>query len=552
MILTTYLERGLLVALVSVLCACGGGGGNQATPIPTATPTPTAAPQSTDDDSDGVANSLDNCPNDANADQIDSDVDGQGDACDALPTSYVFTSSSDIDTVSYTGQTKRHILISDLISTVGSLVEGGVPAIGNQVGVNANVESALNFYFRYSGDDDASESLFQLMDQTLLPDSGAGLTYGAISSGKNLVGKIAGGDGLGGGETSRLINDEFFGWEEGLSPNALPVDLVDYYFSLLENEATDDTVPTVLVAGANTPIGTVTVDAHGRDLKQLLQKFLLGAITFSQGTNDYLQSAFVNELVIDGDNAYTVAEHHWDESFGYFGAARNYADYSDDEIAAKGGRVEYASGFNDANGDGAVDIRSEYNFGNSTNCAKRDRGTVGNSAATDFTQTAFDAFLLGREIIKNAVATGSLSAEAQVALDANIQIAALTWETCIAATVIHYINDVDADMAAYDTANNSFSDLDNFLNMAKHWSEMKGFALGLQFSPLSPFRENDTALANLQNILSLMGDAPVLADGTQAGVAFTGGVSAYRADLQTARDLLQSAYAFDDENTEGW
>ncbi len=36
-----------------------------------------------DDDSDGIANSIDNCPNDYNPSQIDSDGDGMGNACDA-------------------------------------------------------------------------------------------------------------------------------------------------------------------------------------------------------------------------------------------------------------------------------------------------------------------------------------------------------------------------------------------------------------------------------------------------------------------------------------
>ena len=51
---------------------------------PTATPTPgpTPTPTPTDLDSDGVPNASDNCPNVANPDQVDTDADGQGDACD--------------------------------------------------------------------------------------------------------------------------------------------------------------------------------------------------------------------------------------------------------------------------------------------------------------------------------------------------------------------------------------------------------------------------------------------------------------------------------------
>jgi len=36
----------------------------------------------TDRDGDGVANDKDNCPDDANKDQLDTDADGKGDACD--------------------------------------------------------------------------------------------------------------------------------------------------------------------------------------------------------------------------------------------------------------------------------------------------------------------------------------------------------------------------------------------------------------------------------------------------------------------------------------
>ena len=50
-------------------------------------PLDTAIPDGTSDDSDGdsIANGSDNCPNIDNADQLDRDDDGLGDACDARP-----------------------------------------------------------------------------------------------------------------------------------------------------------------------------------------------------------------------------------------------------------------------------------------------------------------------------------------------------------------------------------------------------------------------------------------------------------------------------------
>ncbi len=529
----------LIIAMGAGLSACGGGDNNDST-----------NPDIVDADSDGVTDADDNCPEDANATQVDSDTDGSGDACDPMPTTYAYANADGENTVSYTGQTKRHILIEDMVDTMESLVEGGVPT---GEAPSADVVGALNFFFRYDAStSDSLDSTYALEGENLLPGGEASFTYGDISSGKDLIGKIAGGDGAGSGETSRLIDGEFFGWEEGLELDPLPVDLVDYLFSQLEAEATDNDAPSIPVGDSSVQLNTVSVDAYGRDYRQLIQKFLLGAVTFSQATNDYLQTDFANALELADGATYTVAEHYWDEAFGYFGAARNYADYTDNEIAESSGRVEYSSGYNDANGDGLIDIRSEVNFGNSTNCAKRDRATAGNSNPTDFTAEAFEAFLIGREILKNAADAGELTAEAQAALNSQIETAALTWEKCIAATVVHYINDTIGDMDNFDTTNNSFADLANFTDLAKHWSEMKGFALGLQFSPESPFRANAAALDDLRDVLSLMGDAPVLADGTQAGEAFPGGVDAYRSDLLEARELLQNAYGFDATNVENW
>ena len=226
-------------------------------------------------------------------------------------------------------------------------------------------------------------------------------------------------------------------------------------------------------------------------------------------------------------------------------------------------------------------MRSEFNFSNSTNCAKRDQGTADNTNPTNLTKEVFDAFVLGREILQNAAtgatesAPGSLSTEAAEALDAQIVIAAQTWEKCVAATVVHYINDVIGDMGNF--SNDEFADLDNFLDLAKHWSEMKGFAIGLQFSPYSPFRTGEIVvdgtvetvavdLDDLKEVLTLMGDAPVLADGTQDtttdnvenGSLYAGAATAAEAkaayidDLETARDILEQAYAFDTENVAGW
>lgn len=454
-------------------------------------------------------------------------------------TQYEFTSkfTEETSAVSYTGQTTRQILIADLTDAVDDLVED----------IAADVETDIGFYV--SGDVDTTNYLFDIDGETVTP----GPTYGDISTGKTLSAKIAGGDGVGGGETEMLIDDEFFGWEEGIDADDLPIDLVNYLIAELDAEVTDGTDPQIDIVGSTVGIGTPRVDDKGRDFKQLIQKFLLGAVNFSQATNDYLQYDFAGANTQDGDKAYTVAEHKWDEAFGYFGAARDYNDYTDSEIRGASGRAEYANGYHDLNGDGLIDLRSEINLANSTNCAKRD---LGSTTGTDYTKTTFDAFLSGRQTLNDA-ANDTITDDQVTSLATQGEIAAKTWEKCIAATVVHYINDLNADLDNY--VGTDFADLDNFLDVAKHWSEMKGFALGLQFSPHSPFRDGsvtDIDVDDLKEVLELMGDAPVLADGSQNGVAAAGdaatAVADYQTDLLAARAILQTAYEFDATDVAGW
>ncbi len=518
--------------LIFGLAACGGSSNNDDATAQNTT-------SSDDQDGDGIVDGSDNCPSTANADQKDSDSNGEGDACDAIPTQYSFDSkfTAGESAVSYTGQTKRHVMIDKLTDLLVSFTS-------DQAVAAQTIIDQLNFFFRFDGGtSDSQNHEFAITGQTVTP----GPLWSDISTGKSLSGKIAGED-----QEAHILGGEFFGWQDGADTNPTPIELVDWFFTQLATEVTNGTAPTVVTADTSDTDQLTDlsyIDAVGRDYRQLIQKFLMGAVTFSQGTADYFKTNFQTDNVQDGTNPYTSGGHDWDEAFGYFGAARDYNDYTDNEIRGNSGRPEYENGYHDLNGDGLIDVRSEFNFGNSTNCAKRDAGAT---VATDFTAQAFNAFLIGRKIL-NDNADGTLSDAELSAVQAQAKIAAQTWEKCIAATVVHYINDVISDMSNF--TNGQFADIANFKNLAKHWAEMKGFALGLQFNPESPFRTGEVAnidIDDLKQILSLMGDAPVLADGTQNGVAFTGGTAQYEVDLLSARSLLQTAYAFDAQNVENW
>jgi hypothetical protein len=319
---------------------------------------------------------------------------------------------------------------------------------------------------------------------------------------------------------------------------------VQQYFAHLADIAIDNLGNKRYVPGAEQVAENeipVYVADNGTDLNQLIQKFLLMAVPYSQAADDYLDEnkGLATDNVSgakEGTKPYTNLEHQFDEGFGYFGAARDYLAYSDDEIASKGGREAWQGQY-DTDGDGEIDLLSEKNFGNSVNAAKRDRGSKDNAAATDYTKQAMDAFLKGRKLI-NDNAGMDLTEEQMTELLEYRDEALDAWERGVVATVIHYINDVTADLGALGT------DDFNYINTAKHFSEMKGFALGLQFNPYSPIAgENAEKFAKFVELHTLFKDAPVLAEAD---------VADYLVDLKAARDLLQEVYGFDAENVEGW
>ena len=80
-----------------------------------------------------------------------------------------------------------------------------------------------------------------------------------------------------------------------------------------------------------------------------------------------------------------------------------------------------------------------------------------------------------------------------------------------------------------------FDDDYSFRDHAKHWSELKGLALGFQFNPRSPLGETDFA-----QLHELIGQAPALEGSTNADT--------YRTKLLEARALLADRYGFAEAN----
>jgi len=436
-----------------------------------------------------------------------------------VPETYSFTSQfedfADVSSVSYSGQIARQVLIEDIKALISNTDLTNLDD-------RQNALDMLNaIYSKENSDIDATPYTFSKTDVTLTP----GPTYGDISTGKDIKGKLA-------GEDNALRHGDLKGWATGLDADPTPDEFVQYLFGLLADNVVNplDRINPV----DNVSVLAPHVTENGVDLQQLVQKFLVMGVTYSQGTGDYLSddlgegkgilSSAAQKVKDDVPSAYSTLEHSWDEGFGYFGAARDYNDYTDLEIRAKEGRAEYNKGFHDTNGDGLIDLNAEINFAASVNAAKRDVGSA-ESAPTDFTKATFDAFLKGRALITQQ------PEGYEAALLEQRDVIVNNWEKTYAATIVHYINELLQDMANFDTDDYSFT------GHAKHWSEMKGFALGLQFNP--------NALMSIDNVIAVntfFGDQPVLP------TASVNDIAEYKTNLLSARTIFQQSYSFADAN----
>lgn len=432
--------------------------------------------------------------------------------------------------ISYSGQIARHALIAELNHFVGNQLQTELD--DGTLLTRDDVINKLNKYYRTTEEQyDNFPITFISAKQKFFTD--------ISGSHKNLSGKMAGNDA--GGQEKDWNNGDFSGW--GAAGSTTPESLIDTFFGQLADNAEQHLNGVVRQSVTGEDITKVYLNADGTDLKQLIQKLLLVGITYSQATGDYLgedtdgKGLTTDNISQDGDTkAYSKLEHQFDEGFGYFGATRDYLAYNDNEIAAKvssekDGRSDW-NGKHDSNGDGLFDLTSEVILGNAANAAKRDRGTVDNTTPTDYTKQIMEAFIEGRKIISDNAGT-ALTNDQMTALLAQRDIAVDGWERAIAATVVHYINDTHADLANFGTA--EF----NYVNAAKHFSEMKGFALGLQFNPYTKITDEQ-----FQQIHTLLADKPVLDSAEN--------VISYQEDLIAARDIIETALSFNEENVQNW
>ncbi len=472
------------------------------------------------------------------------------------PDDYNFSTATGDSSVNYQGQVMRNVLITDNKSAFYSLKYSDM--LGNKAGATDKLDS----YYLYEEDKDGGSFIqMKVANESGLVQTSSweGFEYSAVfPRAINLYSKMAGKD-------NPLRHGKLLGWNSpqlaGVQVDRdgdgvlMPTELFETMIEVVATNASGNevgfTAPNGELPGEK--INLAAILPTGVDLAQMSQKFLHAAVSFSQAAGDYLSDDLVpapNATIKDlkgfyGDNGdplanrtYTYLQHYWDEAFGYFGAARNYLDYSDMEIRSGVSIDAYTSfeAFDPANGnilyidvmaqpDQVYSISSEKNMGLSVNAAKRDLGAQ--SGSEDFTRKTMEAFLKGRQLVQEKPEGYLPYAQAQAVL------ALHEWERVIAATVVHYINATASDLQNYGTADYKFS------NLAKHYSEMKGFAFAFQFNPRSVM-----STQKFQNLHLLLGDRPVDPE--------TGDIEDYVEDLMSARDILENVYQFNSLDVENW
>ena len=406
----------------------------------------------------------------------DADEEVVDDTTIETPTEYVFESRFDegVSSVSYSGQVVRNLLVNDIKGLIADNIGGGNTAIINSMMANDDPNLAI-----YSASGlNTVQTNYQDISTSQLNDRLAAVTS-YIDPGYNAN-----------------AQDMIAGW-------------------VAESEI-------------------YSVAPGGLDLGQMAQKVMWGAIAYWQGTSKYMSKIPGDDnSVSDEGDPYTAMEHHWDESFGYFGAARDFnTGYSDDTDRK-------TDPYNDSNGDGLIDFKSEYNAGWAITAAKRDL-IDGVSVDYDFTKTIFDAYLEGRTLIYNQASLADILTQRDIILN--------NWEKVVAAVSIHYINDTMSDLAGLIAAADTSLAWDNLpaegdgYKYNIHWAEMRAYAHGLIYNDFKLISDADIA-----TVLGYMGTSPAYNDGSDFSAMQT-----LHDNLALAKPILQAAYGFSDAHMANW
>ena len=267
----------------------------------------------------------------------------------------------------------------------------------------------------------------------------------------------------------------------------------------------------------------------GYDLSEMIHKTLLGGVAFSHGLHSYFRKVEEknNESLMDYGVEianYTEMEHHLDETFGYTGAARNFYDFTDEEIADIENGKNYKDNFII---DGKIDFKKEYNFSFIVEAAKRDLSA---ESELDYTTAIFEGFRQARQAIVDKDYEKLLE-QKEIILD--------NWEEVIAATAIHHINQVLMEL---DTLQKMPKRKPN--QFYKHWSAMYKYVEALRYNYNNRLIDLDLILHRYMETAEVPFPKAIAEERSK--------IRNYKGRLMIARYNIQITYGFSTEDVEAW
>jgi hypothetical protein len=314
------------------------------------------------------------------------------------------------------------------------------------------------------------------------------------------------------------------GQRSGFSPRSL----LDACFEQLEENAQNRALGFLQTDPTRAPL-PLHVMRDGRDLKVLVQSFLLGAVAFARGVDVELDDDVAGRGLAApnarGAGA-SALEQAWDRAFGRFGAARDF-----DRYASREGVAARREGWLDTDGDCRVSLLGEVSLGTAALTLP--------TAAFALAQDTFALFVEGRQLLANA--DGLLSdADRGRLIDVGVGVIQ-GWEHSLAAVALHDLNQLELQLGRAIASAINYS----FAEHARAWSELKGLSLAFQFNRRSPL-----APAAFAAFHAAVGDAPSVPDTLPPRNAAA--LEAYRSRLDSARKLLVDAYGFDAADAAAW
>ena len=284
----------------------------------------------------------------------------------------------------------------------------------------------------------------------------------------------------------------------------------------------------------------------GYDYTQLISKFAMGAVFYNQAVDSYLDEKLdkPNNKAYKEGTAYTGKEHVWDEAFGYFGAPAHALELTAAEVYGIAKQKPESFAKADYNGDGKVSLVNEMAYAHAYYAASFDKG-----GKTQYLHTIVQAFVDGRSLISSA--NGETLTDAQLSeLMGYTDIIKTQWQRLIAEAVFKYAGSVYGDIEKLETIVEANGDaVKAYRNYAKHWGELKGFALALESGGVN-LGETGVKLNRL------LGYSPVLLGNTQVAALIDGefvqsssvSMSEYRVQMIKLQKLMIDDFGVEARN----